>query len=331
MKTYLSILIALIGLVSCNNKPNYEDISNHPDFNDLLYNSTFLKEVKAISYTDSFKTQLGQSTSYSYYDSLTLSNPYLLEGMQNIDIFNELNSSYQLNKPLLVYFNAFACVNCRKMEEKVLNDPKISTFIDENFKLITLCVDDNTSLPNEYRIKFPLKKSRAKFAKTIGGVNSTLQIILTSSGSQPMFVALDLSKNLGMTAYTPQKEDFLSFLEKTIKKYKENQIDPMPENETYKINWRNEAIGELTQGVIDMYFLEGKWKSYHSEKSLAFENLAKDFDAKEVLSDFTKGTRIQLGYQDSDETIHAVVISLQDNWLFVRKVFHKEAIEWLIK
>lgn len=107
------------------------------------------------------------------------------------------------------------------MEDKVLNDQKVSTFIDENFKLISLSVDDNTQLPEKYRIEHPLKRNRRKYIRTIGSMNSLLQTALSQSGSQPIFLVLDINRKLGMTAYTPQKEDFLSFLEKMIKKYKE--------------------------------------------------------------------------------------------------------------
>ena len=42
------------------------------------------------------------------------------------------------NKPILIDFTGWACVNCRKMEENVWTDPTVSSYIKENFILVSL-------------------------------------------------------------------------------------------------------------------------------------------------------------------------------------------------
>ena len=51
------------------------------------------------------------------------------------------------NMPVLLDFSGYGCVNCRKMEGAVLDDPAVKSMIEENFVFITLMVDDRKELP----------------------------------------------------------------------------------------------------------------------------------------------------------------------------------------
>jgi thiol:disulfide interchange protein len=58
------------------------------------------------------------------------------------DIINDyekaLSLSRKTNKPLLIDFTGWACVNCRKMEEQVWTNPEVQNIIREKFVLVSL-------------------------------------------------------------------------------------------------------------------------------------------------------------------------------------------------
>jgi len=52
-----------------------------------------------------------------------------------------------IDKPVLLDFTGHACVNCRKMEERVWSDTKVLEVLKNDIVLISLYVDDKRSLP----------------------------------------------------------------------------------------------------------------------------------------------------------------------------------------
>ena len=51
------------------------------------------------------------------------------------------------NKPMLLDFTGWACVNCRKMEENIWSAPEVFKLMDKELVLVSLYVDDRTPLP----------------------------------------------------------------------------------------------------------------------------------------------------------------------------------------
>lgn len=99
----------------------------------------------------------------------------------------------------------------------------------------------------------------------------------------------------------------------------------------YKVNWRGDTVGTMTDLQPDMSYVDGIWTPAFTPESGAFEALAGELDAKAVMDDPTKGTRIIIF--DSNDPDHsgtdALVCSLTDGRLFIRRVHKPEAIEWL--
>lgn len=58
----------------------------------------------------------------------------------------------QHNKPVMLDFTGYGCVNCRKMELAVWTDPKVSSIINNDYVLITLYVDNKTPLTEPVKI-----------------------------------------------------------------------------------------------------------------------------------------------------------------------------------
>ena len=71
----------------------------------------------------------------------------------------------KVNKPVMIDFSGFGCVNCRKMEASVWTDPKVKQMLENDYVLITLMVDDKTKLPQPIEIQ---ENGKTRKLKTIG-------------------------------------------------------------------------------------------------------------------------------------------------------------------
>lgn len=95
------------------------------------------------------------------------------------------------NKPILLDFTGWACVNCRKMEENVWSDPKVYDLLKENYVLISLYVDDRKELSEENQFKIKLNENHLKSIETIGDKWSTFQYLNFQTASQPYYVIMN--------------------------------------------------------------------------------------------------------------------------------------------
>ncbi|QLE02554.1 thioredoxin family protein [Galbibacter sp. BG1] len=94
------------------------------------------------------------------------------------------------NKPILLDFTGWACVNCRKMEENVWSEPEIFSLLNEEYVLISLYVDDRKDLPKEQQFNYKLDNGRVKSIKTIGDKWATFQAINFKTASQPYYILM---------------------------------------------------------------------------------------------------------------------------------------------
>lgn len=91
-------------------------------------------------------------------------------------------------KPVLIDFSGYGCVNCREMEASVWTDPAVKQIIDNDFILITLIVDDKTSLPQTIEVT---ENGKTRKLKSIGEKWSYFQRTKFGSNSQPFYVMID--------------------------------------------------------------------------------------------------------------------------------------------
>lgn len=95
------------------------------------------------------------------------------------------------NKPILLDFTGWACVNCRKMEENVWSDPKVYSLLKNEYILISLYVDDNEKeLPKEAQFTFLKDNGKTKVIKTVGDKWATFQVVNFNNASQPFYVLM---------------------------------------------------------------------------------------------------------------------------------------------
>ena len=94
------------------------------------------------------------------------------------------------NKPILLDFTGWACVNCRKVEENVWSEPNIYKVLKEDYVLISLYVDDRKPLPKEQQFTFLKKDGNSKKIETIGDKWATFQLVNFQVTSQPYYVQM---------------------------------------------------------------------------------------------------------------------------------------------
>ena len=95
-----------------------------------------------------------------------------------------------VNKPILLDFTGWACVNCRKMEEHVWSHPDVYPILNNEYVLISLYVDDRKLLPEEEQFDFQFESGRIKAIETVGQKWGTFQTINFNAASQPYYVLL---------------------------------------------------------------------------------------------------------------------------------------------
>lgn len=124
-----------------------------------------------------------------------------------------------VNKPVLLDFTGFACVNCRKMEEHVWSKPEILSILKEKVVLISLYVDDKRELPENEKY---VSKETGKEINTIGNKWSDFQITHYKANAQPYYIVLDneAKRLTEPTGYTPDADEYKAWMEAGIAKFK---------------------------------------------------------------------------------------------------------------
>ena len=148
-------------------------------------------------------------------------NLYTGDVHAQVDNFEEgMKLGAKLNKPVLVDFSGYGCVNCRKMEAAVLTNPEIKDMIDNDFVMVTLMVDDKKALPQPITVKE--KDGQERTLRTYGDKWSYLQRTKFGANAQPYYVILDGDAKPLNFAF-PYEEDvpkFQQFLKTGIENYK---------------------------------------------------------------------------------------------------------------
>lgn len=129
----------------------------------------------------------------------------------------------QVGKPVMLDFTGKACVNCRRMEENVWSDPRVLEILRDEVVLISLYVDLRKDLPEEEQF---VSDFTGKEVETVGEKWSEFQVRHFNSNSQPQYVLLDhesMQPLNGTTAYDPDIEKYLDWLNEGIDKFEAQQ------------------------------------------------------------------------------------------------------------
>ena len=149
-------------------------------------------------------------------------------GPQGLPVFHDLSAGLayakSINKPAFLDFTGHACINCRKMEEKVWGEDGVINILRDSLVIISLYVDDKRPLPEEEHAEVEIAPGKIIKVTTIGDKWSAYQAKKYKSLSQPYYIMLDkygndLPNKSADYLNHGNKKDFLNWLRNGLKQY----------------------------------------------------------------------------------------------------------------
>ena len=151
-------------------------------------------------------------TTYSLY-SADKNHQDIFEPIQN-DYTGALALAKKENKPVLIDFTGWACVNCRRMEEKVWPNSIVDSLMRNEFIVVSLYVDERRNLPLTEQTVYKTSSGQEKSIITVGDKWSTFQTENFGATSQPQYIILT-DDEIVLTKskfYTPDADEFIGWL-----------------------------------------------------------------------------------------------------------------------
>lgn len=136
------------------------------------------------------------------------------------DLDEGLAYAKSVNKPVLIDFTGHACVNCRKMEDKVWIDKEVGRLIKEEYVLIQLYVDErNIKMPKE---KVHYSEVLRTTTDDLGRWNGDFQATKYVSNSQPFYVlgGHDLNPLVKPQGAIFDAKEYAAYLQSGLDKFK---------------------------------------------------------------------------------------------------------------
>ena len=156
---------------------------------------------------------------YSMYENPVNCDKPLLDYEQALQLAREKN------KPVLIDFTGWACVNCRRMEENVWTDANVDKLMKEEFILVSLYVDERTKLPSGSRTLYTTRDGAEKSIITVGDKWTTFQLENFGATSQPQYaiISTDEKALVKTKFYTPDATEFAGWLQCGLDAYRKSK------------------------------------------------------------------------------------------------------------
>ncbi|WP_423738482.1 protein-disulfide reductase DsbD family protein [Christiangramia lutea] len=128
--------------------------------------------------------------------------------------------------PVLIDFTGHACVNCRKMEERVWSEPQILELLKNELVLVSLYVDDKRKLPESEQY---VSETTGKEIESIGNKWSDFQISRYKANAQPYYVLIDHDEEIliSPSAYQPDADEYYNWLKTGIDNFRQVSESPI--------------------------------------------------------------------------------------------------------
>jgi thiol:disulfide interchange protein len=136
-----------------------------------------------------------------------------------------LQMAREQNKPVLIDFTGWACVNCRRMEENVWTNEEVKELMKNDFIVVSLYVDERQQLPASEQFVYNTKSGTEKPIITVGDKWATFQSENFNAVSQPQYAIISADE-VALTktkAYTPTAAQFRDWLKCGLDAYKKNK------------------------------------------------------------------------------------------------------------
>ena len=129
------------------------------------------------------------------------------------------------NKPVLIDFTGWACVNCRRMEDKVWPNAVVDSLMRKEFIVVSLYVDERRKLPLTEQVVFRTSAGTNKSIVTVGDKWSTFQIENFGATSQPQYAIItpDEKALTKSKYYTPDDSEFAEWLQCGLQTWRSQQ------------------------------------------------------------------------------------------------------------
>ncbi len=137
-----------------------------------------------------------------------------IEPLRN-DYEEAVRLANEQNKPILIDFTGWACVNCRRMEEKVWPDPDVARMMKNDFIVVSLYVDERKRLPAIEQIEYTTQDSIKKSIVTVGDKWASFQLENFYKTSQPQYCIISPDE-IALTktkSYTASASEFVEWLQ----------------------------------------------------------------------------------------------------------------------
>lgn len=173
-------------------------------------------DLSRLSYGSLSPSQEDKAISNRKYAGL-FEAPHGLEAFY--DYQEGLDYARKVNKPALIDFTGWSCVNCRKMEATVWADNEVLRRLRQDYVIISLYVDDKTALDESEQYT---SSSSGKKINTIGKKWSDLQTSVFKTNSQPFYVIMNGEGNrlVPAQAYNLNIQNYVDFLDKGLEAFK---------------------------------------------------------------------------------------------------------------
>jgi thiol:disulfide interchange protein DsbD len=148
-----------------------------------------------------------------------------IEPLRN-DYEEALRLAKQQNKPILIDFTGWACVNCRRMEEKVWPDPDVARMMKNDFIVVSLYVDERKRLPAIEQMEFTTQDSIKKNIITVGDKWASFQLENFYKTSQPQYCIISPDE-IALTktkSYTASASEFVEWLQCGLEAFKKTAV-----------------------------------------------------------------------------------------------------------
>jgi thiol:disulfide interchange protein DsbD len=219
----IAIVLYLLGLLRFSKSSPRKKFSGTRIAFIVLFGAATLYLVPGVTNTHWAKLSLISGfpppLCYSVYDNPINCDKPLLDYEEAIEL------ARKTNKPLLIDFTGWACVNCRRMEENVWTNATVEKLMKNEFILVSLYVDERTKLPASQRTVYTVKNGSEKSIVTVGDKWTTFQLENFHATSQPQYAIISPDeKALTKTKfYTPDAREFSAWLQCGLDTFKQQQ------------------------------------------------------------------------------------------------------------
>lgn len=151
----------------------------------------------------------------------------MVPGPQDIMAFRDYDKGLayarKKEKPIMLDFTGMACVNCRKMEDRVWSQEQIKSILKNDVVLISLYVDIDEELPDDEKYT---SETTGRRVRTVGNKWSDFQIKNYDMNAQPYYVLVDPDDEESLNdpvAYTPDAGSYANWLQNGIENYEKEE------------------------------------------------------------------------------------------------------------